>query len=290
MLRRIALATLLVLGSPGMAAAAEIPLFLWEVSHPDQAGRAPDYLAGTIHVSWPKGTALSADTLQALKACNHFVMEADHTKVTSQALAPWLWLPNGQRNSGRLQQGLWTALLDKLRSSGYSADVADRLAPWFLINLLANPAKDPLRTVDTLLRQAAHDCGHSMSFLEEPTDQFRMLAGFPLSYYDRQLADLDGIRAYHDQLTTLYDQGDLAGLQALTIPETSARQHPEVYEAMLFVRNRRWLPQLEQHLQRHDAFIAVGIGHLVGEQGLLHQLAVRGYRIRQIQPSVSSGS
>jgi len=53
---------------------------------------------------------------------------------------------------------------------------------------------------------------------------------------------------------------------------------------LLTARNRAWLPKIEQLLQSHeDPFVAVGAGHMLGEEGLPALLAERGYTVRRIQ-------
>ena len=53
---------------------------------------------------------------------------------------------------------------------------------------------------------------------------------------------------------------------------------------MLAPRNRRWLPKLEAYLAGGGAFVAVGIGHLVGPEGLPALLAADGYRVERAAP------
>jgi uncharacterized protein YbaP (TraB family) len=51
-------------------------------------------------------------------------------------------------------------------------------------------------------------------------------------------------------------------------------------------RNQRWLPAIEAHLGQRGAFVAVGIGHLLGDDGLPAMLEAAGYRVEG--PALSS--
>jgi len=75
-------------------------------------------------------------------------------------------------------------------------------------------------------------------------------------------------------LLAAYAAGDLAALEPmLVIPRTA--------EPMLWARNRRWLPVIERYLADGGGFIAVGLGHMIGDQGLPALLAKAGYAVER---------
>ena len=62
------------------------------------------------------------------------------------------------------------------------------------------------------------------------------------------------------------------------------KQFPTVYNKLFTQRNNNWLPQIEQFLQDDKVeFVVVGLGHLVGNDGLLKQLKSKGYKVEQLQ-------
>jgi uncharacterized protein YbaP (TraB family) len=54
-------------------------------------------------------------------------------------------------------------------------------------------------------------------------------------------------------------------------------------EALLFNRNRKWVPVMEQAMQKEKIFFAVGAGHLGGPQGLISLLREKGYTVTGIR-------
>ncbi len=55
---------------------------------------------------------------------------------------------------------------------------------------------------------------------------------------------------------------------------------PEVYEAVIVQRNRNWIPQIEAVLEGEGTvFIAVGAGHLPGDEGVIELLRDQGYEV-----------
>jgi hypothetical protein len=52
---------------------------------------------------------------------------------------------------------------------------------------------------------------------------------------------------------------------------------------MLDNRNKNWVIQLREILPEKNIFIAVGAGHMVGENGLISLLKKEGYTLRPIE-------
>jgi uncharacterized protein YbaP (TraB family) len=53
-------------------------------------------------------------------------------------------------------------------------------------------------------------------------------------------------------------------------------------EDFLDNRNKRWIPKLVQLMNTKTIFIAVGAGHLAGENGLIQLLRNQGYIVSPI--------
>ena len=55
-------------------------------------------------------------------------------------------------------------------------------------------------------------------------------------------------------------------------------------DLILFSRNRAWIPQLEPIFDRGDAFVAVGLDHLLGDAGVIAALRKDGYQVTRVGP------
>jgi uncharacterized protein YbaP (TraB family) len=61
-----------------------------------------------------------------------------------------------------------------------------------------------------------------------------------------------------------------------------AELSPEFNANFLVKRNQNWIPQISKMVQEKPIFIAVGAGHLPGEQGVLKLLQEAGYTVSPI--------
>lgn len=80
-----------------------------------------------------------------------------------------------------------------------------------------------------------------------------------------------------DTLTEAYRSGDLA-----QISEQTECEDESIRELLFSRRNYRWADQLERGLKRGGLFVAVGVGHFPGDDGLLRLLDERGMQVRRV--------
>ena len=53
-------------------------------------------------------------------------------------------------------------------------------------------------------------------------------------------------------------------------------------DEMLYGRNRSWVSPLEKLFASGNAFVAVGVGHLVGEKSVVDLMTRKGYRLTRV--------
>ena len=57
----------------------------------------------------------------------------------------------------------------------------------------------------------------------------------------------------------------------------------EIINILVDKRNNNWIEDIEALIEKDRTFIAVGMGHLGGENGILNQLKEKGYSLKQIE-------
>ncbi len=108
--------------------------------------------------------------------------------------------------------------------------------------------------------------------------------------YETQLANLE--LSLHeavenpdmfDDLVGAWAEGDMDRLNEI-MNSDMREQTPELYDVILVQRNRNWAPEIAAALDGdEDVLIAVGAGHMPGEEGVIALLQNQGLEVRRVQ-------
>ena len=101
-------------------------------------------------------------------------------------------------------------------------------------------------------------------------NQFSSIVNTIKNYSTRTKEFNDLVQAYKNQ--------DLMALNKAI----EAEQDTSIKENLLVKRNKNWIPKIEQLIQQKTCFIAVGAGHLAGENGILELLRKQGFTVEPI--------
>lgn len=248
---------------------AHAPPFLWRVH---KAGGPVVWLYGTIH------NAARADVppaaWRALEASPRFASELGDVEPDREALRALTRIPAGKGLDQLLPTDDWWDLRDALVGVIREDDLK-RTRPWYaMARLTATAAPPPSPTMDVALAAHARAAGIPVDALESWADQLGVLARSvgvadlreAIHARRRMRCELAGLRAF-------YATGDIAAMTKLLVTPRSAQ--------LLVERNRTWLPRIEAYLARDGAFVAVGLGHLIGEANLPSLLASAGYTVER---------
>jgi uncharacterized protein YbaP (TraB family) len=242
---------------------------LWRVQRAD--GPAV-WLFGTIHDAGAGEVPPAA--WAALDRSPAFVSELGDDDGDPRQLAQLARLPWGQVLDQLLPADDWWELVTAM-AGAMSEDELRHARPWFaMIRLRSHVVRSPRPSMDFALAERARKRGITVAGLETWAQQVAAIAASVTA------ADLSAaIHGRHTaacelaRLRTAYGAGDLAELtRMLVIPGRE--------DELLGERNRRWLPQIEPQFAR-GAFIAVGLGHLIGDGGLLATFERAGYRVER---------
>ncbi len=250
--------------------------FLWKVTSQDGDG-AVVWLYGTIHNGGMEAVAPGA--LAALDSSPRFVSELGDTEGDREKTAKLARIEHGKGLDSLLPADDWYDLRDVMRGSMKEADLA-RARPWYaMARLSATLAPPPRPTMDFGLAKRAREAGKPVDALESWEVQLAALAD-TVTVADLQEAlharktlacDLAKLRA-------VYLSGDLETMTAMVvIPQT---------RKLVVERSRAWLPEIESYFATGGAFVAVGLAHLAGDDGIPKLLAAKGYAVERAAPPV----
>jgi uncharacterized protein YbaP (TraB family) len=272
-------------------AAIEANPGLWTISDEDSTV----YIFGTVHILPPELDWQSAAVSAALEDAEIVYFEADVLSAEAQAEMQAI-LPQLAVNAS----GVTLSSMISDEAKGHIATIAGRLGqppaavmasldpvqPWFAsLNLavqqIVMSGYDPASGVEAQLTAVAQEAGKQFGYFETVEEQLRFFAEMPLEI---QLADFEvGVRQMVEEpelLTELVQAWAAGDMEALdeTFSGAMRESSPELFQRLLVDRNIAWIPQIEAALAgSDDALIAVGAGHLPGEEGVLALLEAEGH-------------
>lgn len=261
---------------------------LWKIDGPQ-----PSYVFGTIHLADPRVTELPNIFWDSFRGSKTFAMEVvmESAGVMEMGMAV-LAGPKEQGWEERLSRDDYQKLQQAMQKRGFPPAFIPMLKPWVHAMLLSVPPRqlDSMQKsppLDFLLQQRAVSQGKTVIGLEEMSEQVSVFERMSLpdqiqmlSAMVRYQGNLEGLT---EQLIAAYRDRDLARLGRLMEEGLRMSGADGSYrDRLLLDRNRRMFERLLPLVQRGNAFIAVGAGHLVGEDGLLRLLERRGFRVQAV--------
>lgn len=230
------------------------------------------WLYGTIHVAGL--AAVPASALVALDGAKRFASELGDA-APPDALADLARLPFGKVLDQLLPPDDWYDLVDALRDTIKEDDLR-HARPWFAMTRLTSKlAPSPKPSMDDALAARAKDHHEPVDALETWDAQLQALVdGVSIGDLEQAIHARATIGCEVEQLRVLYANGDAVALE----PRLVVRDQPTLIDA----RNARWQAQLERYAISDGAFVAVGLGHLLGPHGLVAVLAAAGYHVDRV--------
>lgn len=137
---------------------------------------------------------------------------------------------------------------------------------------------------DIELLKIARDNKLATYSLEEIEREAEAIQKFPMEEQVKALlhsiSNFEAQKAEFKKLMELYPHGDLKSMFEFTLHP--ADNNPAFIDAFYTKRNLEWLPKIEKMVHDQPAFIAIGVSHLEGEQGILNLLRSKGYTLTPI--------
>ena len=144
----------------------------------------------------------------------------------------------------------------------------------------------PVQPMDIAIQRRAIAKGKEVRALESAAQQMSLLVGGPVAVQLGALmgnvCEAEDAQALTDELVAAYRRQDLAALGRLL----SGSMTVEYAERMVYGRNRAWVVTLAPVMLHESILVAVGAGHLVGQEGLLSLLRGQGFEVTPVCGSV----
>jgi uncharacterized protein YbaP (TraB family) len=174
------------------------------------------------------------------------------------------------------------------QAMGASAAQLQPMKPWLAalslsVAPLVKAGYDPKSGVELVLKARAEAAGKPIHGFETIDKQIGILAGLPedvqMAFLRETLKDYENAVTLLDTMVEAWAKGDVGTLDRVMVEEMKAAS-PALYQALLVDRNTDWADQIQTLLEGSGtAFIAVGAGHLTGDDSVQAILQQRGVTV-----------
>lgn len=250
-------------------------------------GIKTSYLFGTTHLIADSAFYFPSKLEKTLAKADELVLEIDDISDRGKAMKMM------QLDSGSVFDLFTPEQADSIINWGaaslHMSPEAFRLGfskmkPFALMQIsVQSMIKGAVRSYEIELISKANANRQTIGGLETMEYQFSLFENLP----DTVMRDLilDGMRFPEKSLQTsiemsmLYSNQDVEGLAKLIVDSDEMAGSTE---ALLYQRNRSWIPVMTRLMTNRSCFFAVGAGHLGGEKGVIQLLKNAGYTVTPI--------
>jgi uncharacterized protein YbaP (TraB family) len=286
----LGLASLAGCATPSQQSAGARPA-LWQVSDPDTTV----YLFGTIH-RLPQGHNWTSPKLQdAFTRSQELVVELDLDPKDSQAFVRELYRLGFGRNlqplAQRVDPSMRAALEQAIARSGQTRASFDQMETWaagfmLLIQRFQELQLSGEAGVEETLKRNFTAQGKPIRQLETITEQLSIFDTLPEKAQRELLHGAIGpeqeFRNQFNEMLAAWTRGDVEAIAAAFNKDLAAS--PELREALIRRRNANWSRWVERRLvSPGTVMVAVGAGHLAGNDSVIAALQRDGYKVRRVQ-------
>ena len=248
------------------------------------------YLAGSVH-ALPKGHSEFPEQLErAYKEAEVIVLEVDLDDMDPLDAVKFITTNGTLPADQSLKDVVGSKPYERIAALAATLEVPEiviaKLEPWAAALVLTQFALsktgfDANLGIDMQITERARSDGKPVEGLETVIDQLSVFDNRSFDEQTRFLLDsADDAPQLNDDLRKLiaaWRAGDLRALEKEFLKERE--KSPELYDALLGVRNRQWLPKIEALLEEdRDYLVVVGALHFVGRDGLLALLRSNGHK------------
>jgi uncharacterized protein len=268
--------------------------FLWKVTGP----KGVVYVLGTIHVGKADFYPLPSIIEDSFKKADTLIEEIDISQPAEVAIAQRELTEDGSYANGdtitnHLSEATRSHLAAYVKKGGLPEPAIAHMRPW-LVGVMVQRLEmkrmgfDPAYGLDRHFLKEARESHKPVGALEDAESQLKLFSSLSEELQDglllSSLVDTEKWPNVVDLLTRAWQSGDTAAMQEVITRST--REYPQLWPLVTKLfddRNTAMTAKIERFLQTPESyFVAVGAGHLVGDNGILSQLQRKNFSVEQL--------
>ena len=263
---------------------------VWKIEKNDRV----IFIGGSFHMLTPEDYPLPAAFEEAYQQSAQIVFETDIQKAQSpeyqQTMMRQLSYNDGRNLQQVLKEDTYLAVAEFFTNRGIPMAAIVNFKPGMVAMTMTVVELQRLGLVgvgvDAYYNEKSVNDQKKLGQLESVEDQLEFISRMGEGREDEMLSytitDIEAIPGMWKKMKDAWRNGDMSKLRDIGISPLKS-DFPALYQSIIVDRNNSWMPQIEAILKTREVeFVLVGALHLAGDDGLLAQLASRGYKIQQL--------
>jgi len=264
---------------------------IWKV----QKNQKVVYIGGTIHILRTSDYPLPKEYDKVYSLSEKIYFEASISGINDakiqKVLISKMALKKNQTLSGLLSKNTYEKLEKYCNLNSLDIKQFENFKPVLPILMLtvAELRKMGVNTqgVDHYYEEKALSDGKILGSLESLEEQIGFISsmgeGNEDSFVLNSLKDIKNTQMFYSKIIISWRNGDIKSLNKLFVEEMR-ENYPRLYKKIIVDRNNNWLPIIKKMFNDNQReFILVGLGHLIGKDGVLELLKNDGYTVEKFK-------
>lgn len=274
----------------------------WKI---EKDGKQPSWLLGTMHISDPRVLKMPEGAADAYSEAGTVIVESDEVTDERQASASLLAKPDltmfldGKSITDLLSKDDVAKLESGLKERGIPLNAVMKMKPWILSSFVAMPPCEFARKakgaqfLDMKLANDALKDGKRLVGLETMVEQLNSLSDLPMSFHVESLIEMLQLgNKMEDVMATMIDlylKGEIGMVTPMMKSldpdkgEASKVEYAAFEQRVITDRNHVMTDRAAPHLEKGNAFMAVGALHLPGKEGVIELLRQKGFVVTAVR-------
>lgn len=259
---------------------------LWEISSP--LTNEKSYLFGTIHLIEKEFFQFPDFLKDKINQSTNIIFETPYPNSTN--IRSLMLIPNNENIFSYLNENeknkilIWSAENLKMDENEFLENYGN-FKPFVLFQTITQlPFLDKSVSYEQEIYKIVKNSSKKIEGLETVEEQIELLDKIPLEIQKKQLFfAIDSTimsQKILREMQLAYKQQDLQKIEHWI--DIESKRSDFSIDDFIFKRNKKWLTKIVSKINTNSTFIAVGAGHLSGEDGLINLLKKEGFKLKSI--------
>ncbi len=260
---------------------------LWEVN--GNGLKKPSFLFGTFHLLCKQDIHFSEQLKKAVNYCDTIYMELDMDDPSTMLSGMLYMNMRGDTTLSDLYTDKEYTRLKNYFSDSLKMPIAllQKAKPYFLVALLyprMMKCSSPAGVEEELVKLAKED-KKEIQGLETMQFQASVFDSIPYKWQAKELLNnIDSFSVNKEEFETMLDFYKKQEMDSIKTMLGKSEFGSDKYDDLLLNdRNKKWVKKLDTIMKNESVVVAVGAGHLVGDNGLISLLKKQGYTVEPLK-------